>query len=76
MHDHQLRELRWETNPYDGSKDATDRRFHSLVQQDYYETVISVLDMTIDWDAIRGMDCSGIVEQACKERCFPPYHYP
>lgn len=71
-HGRELQELRWDTNPYVYPRDATDHRFHSLLRQDFYETVIYTLDKpvlamkTVDWDAIRRKDISGIGEPALK----------
>lgn len=73
----ELREIRWKRgNPYiTCPRDATDPRFYTLIQQDYYETVVTGLDTpvvpqkTIDWNFIRANEqhFQG-VEQACMDR--------
>ena len=57
----ELCELRWRVNPYEHERNATDPRFWSLVQQDYYESVILkrgvIVQRYIDFIHLRKHKC-------------------
>ena len=71
---HVLHHIRLISNPYKLARSATDFRFHSTEQQDYYETVVMglknpVVEMkSIDWDHVRQNNCFTGLEQACRDR--------
>ena len=67
-----LRILRWEHgNPYRSKRTATDERFWTSFQQDYYQTVISTLNTIIapmkwiDWNSIEEINTLRGLKETC-----------